>query len=135
MAVSGDAISLGAVLASILAGFAFSAAAQFVAKQEDHPARLGPVALYAVSGIVCLGSVWVGVLYFSNSGQEDDQGLLGHFFFAMLAFGTYFFILGFFANAFFQEERNGLGLFKHFVIVFTVAVSVVVVGLMLATFR
>jgi hypothetical protein len=96
--ISADAVTQGQLLASILAGFSLATSSQLAGARHDMPLARVVVALHAISGIIYLGSVWVGILFFANEGDLHHQQILNDAFFLMLTGGVVFFLLGLVLN-------------------------------------
>jgi hypothetical protein len=94
MPVTEEAITQGLVLATVLAGFALAASVQ-IATSSRHRGTPTSVILitYFIAGVLSLCGMWVGVLFFANAGDVEDQQRLFSHFYLILAIGAAVFAL------------------------------------------
>lgn len=94
MAVNDGVISQGIVFAAILVGFSFSIAAQLLTAEVSRPGSHNSAIALFISGIVCLCAVGIGIVYFANEKQVEDQKNLGYSFVLLLVYALVMFLGG-----------------------------------------
>jgi hypothetical protein len=84
LVITGEGVAQGAVLASILAGFAFAGATT----ARDR----GTVVLYFAAGMLMLLSTWAGLMSLLTA-RVQPEAVLGSAFFLALGLGSLVFVL------------------------------------------